>query len=599
MFHIINLRTNKEWPNENLDAPKVFENGKDAEAAAQNLNRAVENVWGFYTIGAINYDAGGRVGHMDAWFGEETGNVNRNDKWQVRRVAKEEKDWRERERARYASGHHLDVPWSKDPDWIEWVKKEPQCDHFVRMSRADEECIAYIKNEEAGVIDHSTRTTPARYFKKFVPEDDAKGQAMMQNWIRIWTKVKNNVDLKITKDREEIRRVYEHGPDSCMKGAPSRFFQGKGAPHPAEVYADDLAVAYIERNKDKKGNVTARAVVWPEKKHYQRVYGNDSALLDTLLKADGYKVGNFDGARLLHVDVSEFTKKANSILMPHVDGSNEWVKYDDDKNELRLFNTKVDRAISIHTTQGWITLPYSYISELSGKKFYSDKDPMVVIHVSAKKTQNWATSEMTAKTAYQCIATGEHYSREHFPPLMVLYGHGGTGYMSPTATNLKKVGQCAFYNMPALTSELGDVVVGYDAKGKPICEKWSITAQSSMAFVEQHRSRNRFVAVWLRSRLPWAFTLSAENEHAAGLSTTLKLKQATYPKEVTRRNAGRLLRRAIFDPAQESGYKVVEADELHSDMYSSGNEIDNGMLSPQAKVTASIMDALLKAASKG
>lgn len=91
--------------------------------------------------------------------------------------------------------------------------------------------------------------------------------------------------FKYAKTQEEIIRVYRFGPHSCMKGRVSVAAYAKG----------DLAVAYLTHIKS--GRIVARAVVWPKKGLYWRMYG-DSKRLQHSLAYRGYRHGRLKGARI-------------------------------------------------------------------------------------------------------------------------------------------------------------------------------------------------------------------------------------------------------------------------------------------------------------
>jgi hypothetical protein len=82
--------------------------------------------------------------------------------------------------------------------------------------------------------------------------------------------------------------------------------------HPTRVYAGpDLAVAYIGSLND----VSARAVVWPDKKLYTTIYG-DTHRMETALGALGYAEGSdsdFLGARLQRIE------EDGKFVMPYLD----------------------------------------------------------------------------------------------------------------------------------------------------------------------------------------------------------------------------------------------------------------------------------------
>ena len=52
-----------------------------------------------------------------------------------------------------------------------------------------------------------------------------------------WIITNNYHTILYAKTQDEIRRVYEHGPASCMSHKKNRFFEEGRLPHPVEAYA--------------------------------------------------------------------------------------------------------------------------------------------------------------------------------------------------------------------------------------------------------------------------------------------------------------------------------------------------------------------------
>lgn len=135
------------------------------------------------------------------------------------------------------------------------------------------------------------------------------------------------LSYRVAETREEIKRVYENGPDSCMGKKSHRFLSHPV--HPCEVYANPphVAVAYLENN----GRVTARAVISPKKKIYTRVYG-DSAL-KIKLENEGYELGTLLNCELLYLENDN-----GDVIAPYVDGDvhDVYIKETDGEKFLRV-----------------------------------------------------------------------------------------------------------------------------------------------------------------------------------------------------------------------------------------------------------------------
>ena len=79
------------------------------------------------------------------------------------------KDWKERERERFESGHYKQVPWANDINWQAWATNAIECEgHFVHISTTDPYYLSYTKNEENGEKDKKTRISPEAYLNKYV-----------------------------------------------------------------------------------------------------------------------------------------------------------------------------------------------------------------------------------------------------------------------------------------------------------------------------------------------------------------------------------------------------------------------------------------------
>lgn len=179
--------------------------------------------------------------------------------------------------------------------------------HFAHVSVEDKSMVAFTASEEHGVADRQTRMKPGKYLKKYygdVLSDDEIAKLAAEFGAHFAPP-----ELSFATDADEIERVYRDGPRSCMAYHPGDY----ASPcHPVRVYAGpDLALAYIERGA---GNITARALVWPDKKRYGRVYGDEQRIVP-LLRAAGYSYGSLSGARIQRIPVYN-----GGFVMPYIDG---------------------------------------------------------------------------------------------------------------------------------------------------------------------------------------------------------------------------------------------------------------------------------------
>ena len=170
--------------------------------------------------------------------------------------------------------------------------------HWFHLSQTDPECLAYFQTEDKLRRDISTKISVGRFVKKFWPDLPDHEVAEIVNAHRSEVGKRG---VKFSTDPDEIVRIYEYGPRSCMKGMGC-----------VRVYGDspDLAVAYLGDLEER--TVSARAVVWPDEKRYVRVYGDD--LLRLLLEQQGYENGDLEGARVRLIE------EHGRIVMPYLDG---------------------------------------------------------------------------------------------------------------------------------------------------------------------------------------------------------------------------------------------------------------------------------------
>lgn len=208
--------------------------------------------------------------------------------------------WKAREQARFDSGVYTAAPWAGEP----WALQ----DHFVHISTDDPEQIAYTQNAEHGAADRQTRIRSGKYLTRYHSE------ILSQDQIREWCAklAAPRRGLRFANTPDEIENVYVNGPGfgSCMRYDAGYFVSAR---HPVRVYgAGDLAIAYAVDGDE----ICARAICWPTKKRYGRIYGDEN-LLTTLLDIAGFTDnGNFDGARLLRIEDDD------SFTMPYLDSPN-------------------------------------------------------------------------------------------------------------------------------------------------------------------------------------------------------------------------------------------------------------------------------------
>jgi hypothetical protein len=251
----------------------------------------------------LSYDDGKRAQEMALYFTEQTGK-----KHQVRRAASNG-DWKKREQERLTSKFY------ERPSWIyRYASRmidagylDRGSDHFLHVSKRDPAKVAFTQDENKGNADIQTPIRVGAYLTEYCPK-------MSPELIREIALEHANIYvprvLKIATNPDEIERIYKNGPNSCMSKSDGCF---QSSVHPTRVYGDsDLALAYVE-NAD--GNITGRALIWPEKKVYGRIYG-DYERMNHALTRDGYSSDDFNGAKVRAI----YCGNTGILVMPYLDG---------------------------------------------------------------------------------------------------------------------------------------------------------------------------------------------------------------------------------------------------------------------------------------
>ncbi len=224
---------------------------------------------------------------------------NPRDGWTITFYLSEREthQWLARETNKVDRGIYASVPWIGD-DWVNPA-------HYCHLSMDSPGYVAYTATDEHGYLDRQTKTTPGRYLAKFAPHLTAAEVAAYVAQV----KGTDAYALKIARSTDEIVATFVNGPPSCMGGK-----SWERRTHPCVVYGDsDLGVAYTG-NLD--GKVSSRCVIWPDKRLYSRVYGDD--VLKVLLEKNGYVWQKyFDGAKIRAIRSGH----RNSYVMPYIDSS--------------------------------------------------------------------------------------------------------------------------------------------------------------------------------------------------------------------------------------------------------------------------------------
>lgn len=336
--------------------------------------------------------------------------------WEIRRAT-----WQEREQAFFDTNTYQRPPWYAEPFWIE------PAGHYAHISLDDPTKIAFTENADKGERDIQTRMKPGKYLTKFFPDLTPKQVAFYAEWFVKGTKPAPNLgEVQFASTEEAIRHVYDEGPHSCMKHSHSG----------VEVYAaGDLSVAYIEDlNRPEGKTVIARALCWPEKKVYGRVYptpnenwmtdgwtSRDEAEsvrfgLEQKLRGMGFNRGDFEGARLLRKDDG-----FGGLIGPYLDGDHHYLidrgthlEITDDEDSADYDACCTDGTLDRNSRTTWSC-------DFCGDGYEDDEHQYAVYHGTRNGGQPRHYSTLAACSycqenssgIYYCEATEEHFAFNH------------------------------------------------------------------------------------------------------------------------------------------------------------------------------------------
>jgi hypothetical protein len=270
-------------------------------------------------------------------------------KWRVKRIT--DTRWKSREARKFEDGTYHHLPWIHRSWWD--ACRGVHMHHFPHVSRKEPGMIAYTESADKGMDNIQTQIKPGRYLEKYFADTLKYYGENIKRLAQEYERDHKPRKVHFAATPDDIQWVYETGPDSCMSSQRYREAHGYGYPtpgrwpndtHACRMYAaGDLQVAYITDDDEPKGQVFARALVWPEKMTHSRCYGrNEMVMRENLLRL-GYKAGAPHGAKLVrmpvedtklfvvpYVDIGQATgegsmavldKKDHLILTPYVQGS--------------------------------------------------------------------------------------------------------------------------------------------------------------------------------------------------------------------------------------------------------------------------------------
>jgi hypothetical protein len=329
-------------------------------------------------------------------------------KAQVRVVVND--SWQVREKLRFESGDYLPVAWNHAQFWLDNIEIHRL--HFAHRSKIKDSCLAYTESPEKGSQDRQTRIKAGAYLTKYFA--DILSESEINHYARLHASIENALDseIKFASDADLIEEIYKNGPESCMSYSAGDY---EGDFHPVRVYGDsDLQLAYVERQSDYHSKpIAARALIWPDRKIYGRVYPTPERYSDdkrTIARAEyngliialeklGYTSGRFDGAKIQKV---ENTNRRGGYIMPYLDGTQGV----DDIGNYFLITSNGDYSAT--ETTGLVSENSRYTCE-NCEESCDEENTSIVNITGNRSTQSWCESCVTNHT-FHCYGYDEIFS---------------------------------------------------------------------------------------------------------------------------------------------------------------------------------------------
>jgi hypothetical protein len=303
--------------------------------------------------------------------------------------------WREREALRLRDGTYTPLPaWWTDAPW--WQNSIAAADHYAHVSQCGT-MVAFTESADKGSADRQTRVLATRYLTRYLSD-----RLTPQEIVLIGSRfAAPKAALSISYEAADFTRVYlaaahcaeSSSYPSCMRYESATF----STPcHPVEAYAGHgLAIAFIKMDD---GSIPARAIVWPEKKIFVRVYGieeSDKHNMATLLADAGYtREDGFDGAKLSRIPFHHDER----LVMPYIDGDTQRLE---DRGDYLIVTQHGE--IEGSSTAGWSELVDENSVECDRCGAREDQDD-----AHAVSGDTWC-SRCANRHAFYCQASDEMY----------------------------------------------------------------------------------------------------------------------------------------------------------------------------------------------
>lgn len=448
------------------------------------------------------YDDGKRAAKIAARLSRMTGR-----KYQVRKLDPDAGDpnWTERETARFTSGEYIPVV----PSFRTFMPERV----YAHVAKKSPDLIAYTKDEQRGRLDKQSllsipafidwcldhpevrrrMTETARawdyasvdeyYATQYTPRiRKALADEQRRHAIQFSSPVKfagplSSADAdadEIKRVGDLIERVYTNYASigaleaSCMR-LPAESYSARvnrKRIHPTRAYVSpDVAIAYIA---DADGRTLARALCWPERKIYSRVYAANDAL-HAALQAQGYvKSGyygalsnarSFKGARLSRIETD-----CGNFAVPYLDDPCKYL--DDDGDWLTMLGDEIDAGTTTGVAVGGSS---GYCPHCENN---CDEDDLTTVYLSSNRIRHemWCPNCVDSD-AFYCHGYECHFDNDNVDVTCVGDEFYSTRYVENNAS------WCDYYAEYTF-EHVTDVIVNNDGD----TQSWCYNALQEHAF---------------------------------------------------------------------------------------------------------------------
>lgn len=201
--------------------------------------------------------------------------------------------------------------------WTKWkIDLDPS--HFLHLSPKDPLFVRFTPDEKSRERDLVVETTITKYLRKYHP---SLTDVQLQEIAELHKLHCMDEGVQFFTSEEDIKRVYQNGPDSCMSKGDSAY---KSPKHPSAVYAGAPGVKLAALKIGDGEKFSARCLVYenpdnPNDKRYIRVYGD--TLLQRKLERKGYKHSSWKGLKVRKVPYVDKNGKPlpGTFVFPYID----------------------------------------------------------------------------------------------------------------------------------------------------------------------------------------------------------------------------------------------------------------------------------------